>query len=260
MRDPSPSWFALAGTALAWAAVAGSAACNALYGVDDLVVVDDDDDGGAVHPSQTPDPTQPGDDALLPSLMPTNGSASSGGATEDPTCGPASDCTACGASSCALGRCQELVDGCFDDPQCAALNDCYHGCASTDQACFEACTFKHLPGARRLHQAGSCVYCAADTCASACGDGCPVAEPPACDACVWDKISLCQGEHTACVNDASCFALTVCIYLCKDAACVQGCANKHPAGVAPYNALGVCLVCQQATCYDACGGAQQCPP
>ena len=66
-----------------------------------------------------------------------------------------------------------------------------------------------------------------------------------CQACLdCATAGLCQSELDACQNDAECLAFYDCYTSCQDQACVDACSKAHPTGVAPYNALALCGVCQ----------------
>ena len=62
----------------------------------------------------------------------------------------------------------------------------------------------------------------------------------------------CAGLYDDCAADSECTAVSDCIGACGDQACVDQCATDHPAGAAAYEALLVCVICDQ--CYNDCDG------
>jgi len=79
-----------------------------------------------------------------------------------------------------------------------------------------------------------------------------------CDACTAAAFSVrCSDRYQACVSNGACNALLDCVNACTTGACADACSADHPDGVAGYDALFACAVCQECstTCRsDACGG------
>lgn len=72
-----------------------------------------------------------------------------------------------------------------------------------------------------------------------------------CQNCAFNQ--LCGAEANACFSDMACNSLGQCLNGCSDQTCANNCASMYSAGVAKYNAMVDCILCQG--CYSDCNGA-----
>jgi hypothetical protein len=136
-----------------------------------------------------------------------------------------------------------------------ALDTCYGPC--TDQACYDACDAAHPTGVTLWNAMYSCLLCDPATCSVDCAAYCGA--PTACDVgdCATCINSTCAGtacstEIDACANSAECVALDTCYGPCTDQACYDACDAAHPTGVALWNAMYSCLLCDPTSCSQDC--------
>jgi hypothetical protein len=74
-----------------------------------------------------------------------------------------------------------------------------------------------------------------------------------CDTCQQCALNgPCSGAVNACFADPECYALIECLQDCFDDACFNACASAHSAGLPLYDAVGICVICDQ--CSLSCGG------
>ncbi len=74
-----------------------------------------------------------------------------------------------------------------------------------------------------------------------------------CDSCQQCALNgPCSAAVDACFNNPDCYALIECLQSCFDDVCFNDCANTHSAGLPLYDAVGVCVICDQ--CSSSCGG------
>jgi hypothetical protein len=86
--------------------------------------------------------------------------------------------------------------------------------------------------------------------------GLPPLAVMSCDDCQGQSVAAggaCAAAYDACSNDAHCVALASCENGCSGGACIHGCEQQQPQGVAKYAALNNCS-CR--ACADSC--AAQC--
>ncbi len=99
--------------------------------------------------------------------------------------------------------------------------------------------------------------------ASACSDiaTCQDGDQDPSNDCVSCAVtSVCSDQYTACTQNADCVAINTCLTNCSvdDPNCPQACAEANAAGIALYQEVILCAVCD--TCYDSCDGAMAgCP-
>lgn len=82
-----------------------------------------------------------------------------------------------------------------------------------------------------------------------------------CQACQQCAQANCQAEIMACQTNMACAGLTQCLSTCmpSDSTCIQNCAGMYQAGIQPYNAVAVCLICDNCK-GDCAQQAGMCPP
>ncbi|MBK9264511.1 MAG: hypothetical protein IPM54_32590 [Polyangiaceae bacterium] len=112
-----------------------------------------------------------------------------------------------------------------------------------------------------------CLFC--QECTGSCGVdkmayGCPASCDGAndCDTCIQCSIGaggLCADDLAICSANPECVALSNCYGACPagDQMCNDMCAQMHVAGIADYNALAICAVCQE--CKGDCNQGMACP-
>jgi secreted trypsin-like serine protease len=91
----------------------------------------------------------------------------------------------------------------------------------------------------------------------------PISEPPAtCTECLQTGMrtsAACQNELDACLSNAACSMLLMCVEACEepDQACYVACATPHPGGTVPFNELANCAACDacDTVCSDAACGS-----
>lgn len=150
-------------------------------------------------------------------------------------------------NTCYQGSCCELGSACGASPPCQALIDCFGTCTSGDGGCVDSCRQKNLDGLDELSAIEACTF---KSCATACGyGGCGFSSSDApCDACLQ---SSCCSQGKACATNASCQALSSCLFSCSDAACEAKCEAKFPGGMALWDKF---LTCLNGPCAATCGG------
>ena len=80
-----------------------------------------------------------------------------------------------------------------------------------------------------------------------------------CQSCAW--LGPCSPQATACDQSTECSAILACFSGCAadDEQCTNKCYFGHPQGHPAYNALLICIACQQ--CSNDCDASQNgCPP
>lgn len=80
----------------------------------------------------------------------------------------------------------------------------------------------------------------AGVCAPASGDS----------TCVQCAKASCCGEFTICAASTDCTSLSACEANCNDSACVSGCEQDFPSGVAPLQQLDSCLGTECRSCTE----------
>lgn len=145
-------------------------------------------------------------------------------------------CTSCLSDQCGATWC-----GCWDNPECIALIECFNPC-NGDEACQQVCMTAHQDGISDLYLASDCagIHCQME---------CPGNDPlDPCTVCILED---CEGEMNACLADPECLALYNCLNGCPnvDLACQQACYADHGAGVPTLQAM---LECSQVMCPNEC--------
>jgi hypothetical protein len=81
----------------------------------------------------------------------------------------------------------------------------------------------------------------------------------ACFDCVTGMNGVCEDDLNICLNNPECVALSQCFGMCAagDTQCQINCEQAHVFGIADYNAIVICWVCQE--CPNDCNGGQTCP-
>jgi len=92
------------------------------------------------------------------------------------------------------------------------------------------------------------------TSASSTGGGGTCDQSSDCNTCQACAVNgSCSDEADACTGNAECNALLDCFAGCSDDACTQACWDAHPGGQAAYDAVAVCILCNE--CPITCDGA-----
>ena len=163
------------------------------------------------------------------------GSTSSGGGAP-PVCPPYFDeCTQCASESC-----PEIWCGCYDNPECLDLFQCFGGC-NDDPDCEQQCLAAHQGGISAVALVSGC---AGTTCSGVCewGNG----EFTPCQECIYQD---CADAMNACVALPACVSLWSCFDACApyDLSCQQQCYLDYPDGVSTLETTLQCIVdlCEQ---------------
>lgn len=186
-------------------------------------------------------------------------------------------CSSCIFDTLQTGGCPTESDTCFNTPGCTQLAQCYqnNGCFDSPDAI--TCGQKTCPstleaegalvGFLQCAECGQCAgkcngvgVCSAGAGGSSQGAGGTGAGGTGsgltCDQCVQQNQGQCSTEINACVSNPDCSQLLMCQQNCADQACIDGCSQKFPAGVAGYDAIIFCLGCK--VCGNEC--SSQVPP
>ncbi|WP_437928142.1 hypothetical protein WMF37_02515 [Sorangium sp. So ce291] len=145
-------------------------------------------------------------------------------------------------STCLSLRCQDSFCTCQENPECAALANCFLICAAGDEPCQQTCLTAHAAGISDSFLEGGC---ASELCSAQCPSRVPLS---ACDSC---RFAGCAAEMNACVANPSCRALLACADACEagDAGCAEECAMLYEDGAPAAQAVSDC---QGAQCGAAC--------
>jgi hypothetical protein len=153
--------------------------------------------------------------------------------------------------TCLDTSCCSQGQACANAPNNACLNlfQCIGGC-NGNATCQQNCQTTNQAGVASAQALSQCIN---GSCGTQCGGGgndggtttdggmtCGLTTgTPACDQCLTTN---CCSQEQACVNSTDCMALLMCLNNCAmgDTTCQNTCSSQHQAGVAPYNALGMC--------------------
>ncbi|AUX39180.1 uncharacterized protein SOCE26_005620 [Sorangium cellulosum] len=148
-------------------------------------------------------------------------------------------------STCLSLRCQESFCACQQNPECAALSNCFLGCEADDDACTQRCFTAHAPGVSDSFLEGGC---SAERCKVQCPSRAALSP---CESCLFAR---CAGEMNTCIADPACHGLRTCVGACNptDAVCRDRCAANHRGGEQADLAVAACGSAQ-------CGAECQAP-
>jgi len=189
-----------------------------------------------------------------------NGACAAAGA-----CDAAVDCTTC--QNCAFdGVCRDELQTCALNTDCIDLANCINACPANDPMCPTMCVQLSPNGFDDYVNITDCLFC--QECTGSCGIdkvayGCQAScdnamnDCNACFTCVTAPGGLCADDLAICQANPECTALSTCLNGCMDQACEAMCAQDHVDGIADYNAIIICLACQE--CNNSCNMGQACP-
>jgi hypothetical protein len=196
-----------------------------------------------------------------PSIACFNGTCAAAGA-----CDAAMDCNTC--QTCAFdGVCLDELQSCALDANCVNLVNCVNACPANDPMCPNTCGQMYPNGIDGYNNLVNCLFC--QECTTSCGIdtvafGCPASCDGTndCNTCIQCSIGtggLCEDDLFICAVNPECVALSDCFNLCPagDQTCQDTCAQMHVSGVADYNALSICAICQE--CSGDCNQGMACP-
>jgi hypothetical protein len=166
-------------------------------------------------------------------------SVSSGQGGGPPMCQGFGDaCTECMAPACPGRAC-----GCWENPECTAISDCYLGVCpqGVDAQCIRYCFQQHPAG---ISDAMLARDCAIERCPSECNAMGMLLT--ACQKCAYES---CAPQMNACLGDGMCHDYLVCTYACSDQPCVDACFVNFPP---PQNLTSAIQQCTDANCTN-CG-------
>jgi len=220
-------------------------AATAKSGFDDDAGTGDDGGVSGPHDGGKKDGSSSGGD----SGSTGNDSGSTGGGDCTAFCMKESMVTGCPAQAQCETNCQNSTNqvpaNCMSQwsavLQCASTTGTISSCNSMGQAQISGCT-------SQIQALTTCVQGGTGNDGGtmmSCG---LQSSKPACNTCL---VQNCCSQAQACANSSECIALLNCINACAmgDTACENNCGTQHQSGVAPYNAVGMCM---QSNCTTAC--------
>jgi hypothetical protein len=220
-----------------------AAACNALWGIDELEF-----DGAGAH--GTAAGSAGGSTTTTIGAGGAGGAGNTGGTAGSGACGQV-DCGDCSTSSCSTEPCADAVG-------CQQLADCMQLCPPSAAACQSQCVAANPGAVRTFYALFECTSCQTETCSALCDamcdGGCSVTAST-CTECINDSCvaTVCEAPLSACGETCSAFAN--CIDVCghDDTDCHLACVQGNPQGADLYNAVIQCTVCTKPACWDVCG-------
>jgi hypothetical protein len=197
-------------------------------------------------------------------------SGSQGGTGGGPatSCDQSGDCGSCASCAITSSDCGPQMSQCQANPECFSIVQCVSGCG-VNADCVQGCAAESPGGAADFEPLATCVMC--DACPSDCsaeawdcGGGSSGSSGSGggsdCASCVLSiSVNQCAAEFEACATDAACTEIVACVEQCGvNVDCAQQCAAQHPAGLAAFEPLAACSVCD--ACPMECDGqAWGCP-
>ncbi|MRG95945.1 hypothetical protein GF068_29090 [Polyangium spumosum] len=182
-------------------------------------------------------------------------------------CDTLNDCGTC--QQCAFdGLCSDELATCANNQECVDLFNCLNPASGVcDQACQQQCAQQYPNAIDTYVDILDCIFC--QECGSSCGVdpmafGCPAScdnqnNCQSCFDCSMAMGGICEDDLQICLNNPECTMLSACINMCPagDVQCQVQCEQTHPFGVADYNAIIICGVCQE--CPNDCNNGMACP-
>ncbi len=159
------------------------------------------------------------------------------------TTGGAQTCAQCQqASTTGVGSCTQAVTDCQNNTDCAALVQCFNGCAQNDQTCINNCVSQHSAGSTVYQKIGDCV------CTTGCKTEC--ASDPSCASAACG-FSFSDTTCQTCMNNSCCTEQQNCK---NDSACVTCVTSANPAASCSSNTNDTALIqCYTGQCATQCG-------
>jgi hypothetical protein len=107
----------------------------------------------------------------------------------------------------------------------------------------------HSGGVTDYVQILDCLFCqeCRNTCqaTTGCPASCESGDCTACQNCAFGAGGLCEDDLDICLANPECLALDMCYGGCSDQTCYDNCSIMHSDGIADWNAIYLCGICQE---------------